>query len=75
MSPFGHRAACRSLQLSQHGPDLLAGQHHRQAQRILGALHIVQPWQFDLQHIPVEDEDRVQSLVLGGCRNVLLLAK
>ncbi len=36
---------------------------------------ILRPWQFDPQHIPVEEEDRVQSLVLGGCRHVALAGK
>jgi hypothetical protein len=33
---------------------------------------VAQPWQFDLQHIPVEEEDRVQNLVLRGYRNAAL---
>ena len=40
--------------------------------RLLGALDILQPWQFDPQHVSVEEEDRVQSLVLGGRRHVAL---
>jgi len=58
--------------LAQHGSHFLAGQRHREALPFHGTLDIAQPWQFDLQHITVKEEERVESLALGGCRNVSL---
>lgn len=67
----GHQPRC-ALQLTQHGPHFLARRHYRQAPRLLGSLDIAQPWQLDLQHISIKKQDRTQSLILGGRRNVAL---
>jgi hypothetical protein len=49
--------------------DLVAGKHHRQALRRLGARDAVQPGQLDAEHLLVEEEERALRLILGGRRN------
>jgi hypothetical protein len=49
----------------QQALDFLAREHHRQSLRLLGALHVVQPRQFDLEHFSIQKQDRVQGLVLS----------
>jgi hypothetical protein len=54
----------------QERSHLGAGQHHRQAARRLCRLDVVEPGQFDIQHLAVKEEQGALGLVLRRCRNL-----
>src|SRR2546428_12373942 len=54
-----------AVELPEHGADLLAGQDDWQALGALRADDAVEPWEIDLQHVTVQEEQRAQRLVLG----------
>ena len=60
----GH-GAWHALQPLEHRPDLVAGEDDRQPVAALGTHDPVQPGQVDLQHIPVQEQEGAQRLVLG----------
>jgi hypothetical protein len=47
-----------AVQLREHATDLLARQHDRPALRTAGADNAVEPWQFNFEHFPVQEQDR-----------------
>jgi hypothetical protein len=56
----------RALQPLEHCPDLVAGEDDRQAHGAFRAHDPVEPRQVDLQHVPVQEQEGAQGLVLGG---------
>ena len=58
-------------QALQQAPHLRPRQHYRQPLRTLGPDHVLHPRQLDPQHLPVQEQQRRQRLVLGaGCNPV-----
>ena len=62
----------RAFQLAQQVAHRALRQHHRQAPRSLGADDLVEPGQFVLQHLLVQEQDGGLGLVLGGRRHLAL---
>ena len=60
--------AVAALQPRQHGHDLGGGQHHRQPLGRFGRLDIVEPGQFDVQHLAIQEQQGALGLVLGRSR-------
>jgi len=58
----------QALQQPHH---LRARQHHRQPPRPLGTDHVLHPRQLDAQHLPIEEEQGGQRLVLGAGGHVV----
>src|SRR2546428_3731778 len=57
--------AWHAVELSGRGAGLLAGQDGWQALGALRADDAVEPWEIELQHVTVQEEQRAQRLVLG----------
>ena len=51
--------------MPEHAADLLAGQDDGQALGPLRADDAVEPWEIELQHVAVQEEQRAQRLVLS----------
>ena len=61
----GHEAG-HPLEPLEHGAHLVAGEDDRQALGALRAHDAIEPGKIDLQHVPVQEQEGAQSLVLGG---------
>src|SRR5215467_11083699 len=55
-----------AIEVLEDSPDLLACQHHGQVNGPLGPDDVVEPRQFDAQHLAIEKEQGAQGLVLRG---------
>ncbi len=60
----------RAGQARQHGLHFTYRQHHGQAFRRLGLRAVVQPGQFDFEHLAVEEQQRALGLVLRRSGNL-----
>jgi len=58
------------FKVGEDGPDLNLRQHHGQVTRRLGADHAVEPGQFQLQNLLIEEQQGGERLVLRCRRNV-----
>ena len=58
--------------VAEHMCDFFRGQHHRESARLLGPHHLVDFPQRPLQDPAIQENERIQSLVLGTRRDVLV---
>jgi len=56
----------RSLHVREHERDLFAREHHGDVDRALRTHQIVQPGKVAIEHLPVQEEERGEGLVLRG---------
>ena len=61
----GHEAR-HPVEPLEHGAYLVAREDDRQPLGALRAHDAVEPWEVDLQHVPVQEQKAAQRLVLGG---------
>ena len=62
-------------QTGQHATRLGLSQNYWHMSRAYGTHHLVQPWQVNGQHLPIEKEQRLQGLILCRRRDVLIHRK
>ena len=60
-----HDQIVRIRKLFQDGVDLLAGENHRDIERLLRPRHVAQFAEFPFQAMAVEKQQRIERLVLG----------
>ena len=63
-----HELNC-ALEMREHGRHLVAAEDVRQAPRLAGADHVVEPVDLDLENLTIEEKDRGQRLALGRDRD------
>jgi hypothetical protein len=56
----------------ENRPDFFSGEDHREAQGTLRAYEVVEPRDVQFEHVAVEEQERAESLVLGGRRHVVV---
>jgi hypothetical protein len=64
-----------ALQLREHGLHFLDGEHHWQSLRPPRPLDLIEPWQFLLQHRPVQEQQSRERLVLSRGRDAPLVGQ
>lgn len=57
---------CSAIQVRKNGRDFATRQHDRQATAWRGPGYALQPGQVDCQHLPIQEQERLQRLVLGA---------
>jgi hypothetical protein len=57
----------RMGEVGEDGVDFWPRQYHRNVERLLRPRHVAQFSEFTLQTMPVEEQKRVEGLILGGC--------
>jgi hypothetical protein len=62
--------AVRTVELGEHGTDLVAGQDDRQSVRALGAHDLLQPGEFNLKYLLVEEQQGDEHPVLRRRRDL-----
>jgi hypothetical protein len=62
----------RAVKPLEKGPDLVAGEDDGQPLRPSGTHDVVQPWDLEVQDLPIEKQQGAQRLVLGGRGNVAI---
>ena len=68
-----HDELRHALETGKHGCHLFAAENIRQAARLAGTDHVVEPLEVGLEDVAVEKEDCRQGLTLGGDRDSVVL--
>ena len=62
--------AWHAIHAIDHRPDLVAREHGGKVLRALGSDQVVEPRQLDVENLAIEEQERVEGLVLGRGRKM-----